>query len=88
MFSASHICWVSSGTVRRGTANQGLETHHEEVQAGDGDQVDGQLAQSAVLLSSYAEQAENAPCREGWVQEFAEVHIRSHQSKHMTARLH
>ena len=43
--------WDGEGAVHLGTPGcEGGEADHEEVQAGEGDQIDGQLAQVAVQL--------------------------------------
>jgi len=51
----------SQGTVLlAATAGQGGEAHHEEVETGEGDQVDGQLTQVSVQLTGEAQGAGDA----------------------------
>ena len=50
--------WDGEGTVLLGAAGgEGSETSHEEVETGEGDQVDGKLAEVRVELTWEAEAA-------------------------------
>jgi hypothetical protein len=40
-----------SAVLLAATGSQGSEAHHEEVQTGEGDQVDGQLAEISIELA-------------------------------------
>merc|ERR1712205_22390 len=60
MFLASNICWVSSGTVSARYCCEPRDVNHEEVEAGEGHDVDGELAQVAVELAGEAQRARDA----------------------------